>query len=359
MDKQIILRKTDQGNSATWHTERQFMINGTVGFTGLFQRAKNRSINSITSITIFISGVEQTQIDIDHVYENNKIDGFIMQSPNIPEKDKKKICIFIKVILQAICFHQFDDSKNEDTIDVSGIADYYDNNFELSINTQNRDQILENLTEIVKKDPNSLTADVILKVDLAKKIHQMEESVKELRALIDDDNTTEESLKEWLHKSVWVFGTNTKIKTHKLSEDHSVDLYITDGLSKFVDIVELKRANIPMYDIKDKYIYFKNEISEAIAQINHYIKDSQAFIDKNIAGNHSSEKVFICEPTGFLIVSRDKSKFSKNIIDSTTEEERAKQIKQLGSLYHDIQVLTWDDLYNKAINLLNIFKTEK
>ena len=108
----------------------------------------------------------------------------------------------------------------------------------------------------------------------------------------------------------------------------------------YADIVEIKKSNDELFDNKGK---ITPVFSKAIQQIIDYIDNALYYGDSK----RLSEKLkfSFLKPKGILIIGRRDSNIER--------------IKNLGYYFHNIEIITYDDVLDRGETILNHLQNKK
>lgn len=227
--------------------------------------------------------------------------------------------------------------KNLDEIKVCS------NNLSYKIQTDNNyDKVISNedFVKLIEKNINSID-DYYKLVSLKKK----ENAVLELEKIIQGEFKNEVDIQKFLKKNLWLFGSEyyTFIKEEKINSKNILD-GIPKNLDDFIDIIEVKlpTAELFRYDTNHNNYYSSSDLTKAIAQTQNYIFELEKMtIDDDYQNNNDC---IIAKPRGIILIG---SKAELNV--------REKQyLRILNSSYHNIHILTYQQLLLKAKNMLNL-----
>jgi len=165
------------------------------------------------------------------------------------------------------------------------------------------------------------------------KIPDYEKHIEEFENLINNSKK-ERELQRFLTEHPWLLGLEYETcKPQKIAPGQRYDFYI-EKYDGYADIVEIKKSNDKLFNNEGK---ITPVFSRAIQQIIDYIDDAIYY------GNNKrlSEKLKFnfLKPKGILIIGRR---------DSNTE-----RIKNLGYYFHNIEILTYDDVLDRGKTILS------
>lgn len=283
---------------------------------------------------------------------------------SIPHKHSEKIDVSLKIGRYTIPFRNVETQKpkSELTLDneelnalISYISEYYvpvNLGSGKYINVSDDDEELINkFKELVEN--NSDTAELLIKKGiLSDNVFVAATSIKKKDALIDFERNLGETLPEsfwqnWFTENKWVLGSDfAKIIDERNIDTENIADYIMRAFDGFVDLVEIKKPNGLQFwsATKDHNNYVPStDLVKAITQCLNYIyaiereANSAKFIEKT--------KSKVIKPRCILIFGRSN--------DWNDEQREAYRI--LNASYNQISILTYDQLLDRAKNVLGIF----
>lgn len=200
----------------------------------------------------------------------------------------------------------------------------------------------EKILDFIAKN-NILPNDLIAGIQNQIKIKAIEEF-----ELMLEQNLLEQKWQEWFKKNNWVLGSEfVRILDEREIDTENITDYLMQAYDGFVDIIEIKRPeeNFSFWaDRQDHSNYVPSgELTKAITQATKYIYEiereanSVKFLEK--VGNIKTIK-----PRCVLIFGRSK--------DWNNDQREAYRI--LNSSYHNLTVMTYDHVLNRAKRILGI-----
>jgi len=180
-------------------------------------------------------------------------------------------------------------------------------------------------------------------------LDEFKKDLKKFKSLLKN-NFKEKELQNWLYEHPWVFGP-TYIDNSKEEINRQGDWidFIMQRYDTFYDIFELKlpscklfsgkRNNkIPQNDVSRKYP-MSSEVKDAISQVIEYLEEYE--LDKtNIAWKKG---ISIHKPKATIVIGRNNK-----------DEKRA--MKTLNSYLNNIEIITYDDIVEKANNFIKLIE---
>lgn len=186
------------------------------------------------------------------------------------------------------------------------------------------------------------------------KIHleEFRKEIKNFKSLLKKESK-EKELQNWLYEHPWVFGPtyvdNSKEEINR--EGDKID-FLMQRYDTFYDIFELKlsscklfigknKNNTPQQDISRTYP-MSADVKDAISQVIEYLEEYE--LDKT---NISWKKgISIHKPKAIVVLGR-----------SNNEEKRA--LRTLNSYLNNIEIITYDDIVEKANNFIKLIENRK
>lgn len=212
------------------------------------------------------------------------------------------------------------------------------------IQTDNNDyeKVISNndFVKLIEENINSID-DYYKLVSLKKK----ENAVLELEKIIQGEFKNEIDIQRFLKKNLWLFGSEyyTFIKEEQINSQNILD-GIPKNLDDFIDIIEVKlpTAELFRYDTNHNNYYSSSELTKAIAQTQNYIFELEKMtVDDSYQNNNDCT---IIKPRGIILIG------SKNELSDGEKQ----YLRILNSSYHNIHILTYQQLLLRAKNMLSL-----
>lgn len=176
-------------------------------------------------------------------------------------------------------------------------------------------------------------------------IKKMELGIERLEKIISGTYKDEIEIQKFLMENIWMFGNSYSfvIDETKINAANILDL-IPKDLDGFVDIIEVKLPKVQLFRFDDshKNYYSSSSLTKAIAQTQNYIFElEQKTCDKDYQENNNCK---IIKPRGIIIIG------SSTILS----EEENKYLRILNSSYHNIYVMTYQQLLERAKKVFEV-----
>lgn len=176
-------------------------------------------------------------------------------------------------------------------------------------------------------------------------IKKREQAILDLEKIIKGKFKNEVFIQKFLKKNLWLFGSEycTFVKEEKINSKNILD-GIPKNLEDFIDIIEVKlpTAELFHYDTNHKNYYSSSELTKAIAQTQNYIFELEKMTSNN--SYQDDNDCVIARPRGIILIG------TKNELS----DEEKKYLRILNSSYHNIHILTYQQLLLRARNMLNL-----
>lgn len=217
--------------------------------------------------------------------------------------------------------------------DVSYKVQTTNNNFDKIITKDEFIQIIESNIDNIE--------DYYRLIDVKKK----NKAIIELEKIIKGNHGNEISIQKFLKKNLWLFGSEycTFVKEEKINSQNILD-GIPKSLESFIDVIEVKMPEVELFH-KDKghhNYYSSSDLTKAIAQTQNYIFELEKMTtNKNYQENNSCK---IIKPRGIILIG------SKNEL----KDDEKQYLRILNSSYHNLYILTYQQLLEKAKNMLTL-----
>jgi len=160
------------------------------------------------------------------------------------------------------------------------------------------------------------------------------------------EKALEPDWQKWFDNNPWVFKTDKiKIINRKaINTDSRVDTP-TENYDGFLDVFELKRPDFDFWEDKKDHNnwVWHSKLTAAITQLNNYLYEIDLEGDSK-----RFEKKFgkAMKPNGFLIYGRSNN----------WDDDKMKAYRLLNSSFHNITILTFDHVLERAKRILEILK---
>lgn len=147
----------------------------------------------------------------------------------------------------------------------------------------------------------------------------------------------EKELQAFLAKKPWLLGLEYEnAKPQKIAPSNRYDFYV-EKYDGYADIIEIKKAN---EDIFTKDGKITSAFSNALQQTIDYIDDASYYgNDKRLSKKMNFN---FLKPKGILIMGRNQN---------------AEKLKNLKYYFHNIEILTYDDIFERGKTILNQLQT--
>lgn len=227
----------------------------------------------------------------------------------------------------------------------------------------NGKELLKDIVGQLMDSTEDISTKELLKFGLTQnRIKKRYQELDDFQKIIDDPNILEVSgVQAALKKIPWIFGPEYTSYDFRPAGDVGLPdgrLKRVDGLS---DILEVKLPNEELLRTEKGRHYISLKCSEAIGQLTSYLEYYHSAYTMNKDDNTGGERLDddygrYYKPKGILLIGRRSKKDLNNTTSSTADNE-PKFMRRLLSYYHWIEILTYDDLLERARNgLTNLAK---
>ncbi len=272
-------------------------------------------------------------------------DNKAMQAIHISRRTKKGVYGSQEVTLlpsEALKLKKFLDT----IIHNNSISDY---RFNVDIDSLNEDNVTlisnDEFLKIIQKNISS-TDDFYNLLSLQK----MRIAVKELENIINGNYKNEVEIQKFLKKNIWMFGNNYSqiVEDGKINAKNIMDI-VPENIESFIDIIEVKLPNEELFRLDQSHnnYYASSKLTKAIAQTQNYIFElEQKSVDFEYQNKNNCK---IIKPRGIVLIG-SKEQLNEN-------EQR--YLRVMNSSYHNIQVMTYQQLLQQANNSLSFFDNKE
>lgn len=210
--------------------------------------------------------------------------------------------------------------------------------------------ILQKLTKQVKNQSDELyekkkviselmtNISVYRDQNLKNKVPEFKETLKNFKELVDAEKT-ESYYQKFLKNNFWMFGLEyISAKSQKMAGASNKPDFSLERYDKYRDIVEIKRPKTEIFVKSKNHFHQGQKLKEALAEVMDYV---DYFL------NHANDEIveygeMYYKPRAIIVIGRKKG-FEKNI-------------RQLNSFLHRIEIVTYDDLVERAQKIINFYE---
>ncbi len=290
------------------------------------------------TITLHKSAGGQQKIQCWLIESNDR---HIIQAIHISRRTKKGVYGSQEVTLlprEALKLKEYIDTIFHN----SNISNY---RFNVDINELNKKTVdlisNEEFLKIIQQNINS-TDDFYNLISIQK----MRIAVNELQEIINGNYRNEVEIQKFLKNNIWMFGNNYSqiVEDGKINAKNIMDI-VPENIESFVDIIEVKLPNEELfrYDQNHNNYYASSKLTKAIAQTQNYIFElEQKSVDFEYQNKNNCK---IIKPRGIVLIGSKKS----------LSEEEQQYLRIMNSSFHNIQVMTYQQLLQQANNSLGFF----
>jgi len=343
-------------------------------YTGSFNNEKGKYISvahDSNGDEMAISENTRTKITATFIRHKNKIVGlkftkYTKQSSLLlPDPESFNLPLDDLVTLKGFC--EFLDRSDLESLTSKtvtfGESITFDENLSRKLYTLGQSEsgkdLLKTVIEQLVDNSDDIDPSDMIKFGLTtNKIKQKQTELNAFEELIGKVDVKEVSeVQAELKKIPWIFGPEyTSYDFRPAGEAGLPDgrLKRVDGLS---DILEVKLPSEELLRSENSRYYVSLKCSEAIGQLTSYLEYyHSAYITNrhDETGNERIEDDFgkYYKPKGILLIGRRKKADGVKTTNSTADNE-PKFMRRLLSYYHWIEILTYDDLLERARNGLD------
>ena len=178
-------------------------------------------------------------------------------------------------------------------------------------------------------------------------IQKMELSIQRLQKIIEGDYKNEVEIQKFLKNNLWMFGNDYVfiIENGIINAQNILDV-IPLNYESYIDIIEVKLPREKLFNFDESHdnYYSTAYLTKAIAQTQNYIFElEKKAIDEEYQTKNACK---IIRPKGIILFG------STNALN---EGER-QYLRILNSSYHNLHVITYQQLLEKAQNTLQIWR---
>jgi hypothetical protein len=205
-------------------------------------------------------------------------------------------------------------------------------------------------SQLAEDEPDLLTKLSIARVQEEKK-KVVEEFKERLTKGEYSETTGDNSWQKWIFEQNWLFGNNYQkpIEKAKINLLGIMPDYLFPTLDGFVDILEIKlpSENVILEDLNHKGSWkWCGVTNEAIGQVVNYLAELDRMrldIERELRKEFELE-LLILKPRAYILIG--------DSLNWTTEKKEG--LRNLNSSLHEITVITYRDLCDRAEHLANL-----
>ena len=181
-------------------------------------------------------------------------------------------------------------------------------------------------------------------------IQKMELAIERLARIIEGEFENEIAIQKFLKDNIWMLGNDYVfiIENGKINPKNILDI-VPRNFENYIDIVEVKLPTEKLFNYDDSHnnYYSTAGLTKAIAQTQNYIFELER---KSLDAEYQQvNNCAIVRPKGIIIMGSN---------NPPVDEER-RYLRILNSSYHNLQIITYQQLLTKAENTLRILKEEQ
>ena len=175
------------------------------------------------------------------------------------------------------------------------------------------------------------------------RLKEMRAAVAALREHLDAGRTDEEIYQKWCDEHSWAFGNAYVIRdrVRDISAGDRTDLLLPTVISRFRDIIELKRPDMEVliYDRTHRDHYWSADVSRAIGQAHRYL---DVLHEEAASGLRDHPEIVAYYPRAIIVIGRSAG----------WDLDRLRALRGLNSRLNGITVMTYDQLLAQGERLL-------
>ncbi len=180
-------------------------------------------------------------------------------------------------------------------------------------------------------------------------VQKMELAVQELGNIVNGEFKNEVEIQKFLKENLWMFGNDYAhiVEDEKINAQNILDI-IPQNIESYVDIIEVKLPGEILFHFDESHrnYYCTSKLTKAIAQTQNYIYE----LDRKSADERYQQKnnCRIVRPRGMILYGSNE-----NLDASQTQ-----YLRILNASYHNLQIITYQQLLQKAQNTLAFSKCD-
>lgn len=172
-------------------------------------------------------------------------------------------------------------------------------------------------------------------------LNSLKLAISELQDILELEQANESYLQECLTRNPILFGTEYRrvIPQHRFGSEFIAD-YALEKVSGIIDVVEIESSTHKLYKKKGDPSASLIHAEQQILDWLNWIEMESSYARRNLPG--------LQQPVGYVIIGRSLS---------LTDTDRCRLNRRNATYRGSIVILTYDDLLNRANNLLYVFNS--
>ena len=174
-------------------------------------------------------------------------------------------------------------------------------------------------------------------------LQKMDIAVERLENILSGDYINEVSIQKFLRENIWMFGNDYVfvVEENKINANNILDL-IPQNIESYIDIIEVKLPNEKLFafDSSHHNYYPTSNLTRAISQTQNYVFELENKVNDEKYQQKNNCKII--RPRGIILYGSD--------IELNDDEK--KYLRILNASYHNLQIVTYQQLLEKAKNTI-------
>jgi len=180
-------------------------------------------------------------------------------------------------------------------------------------------------------------------------IQKMEVAVNRLEKIISGDFVNETDIQRFLRSNIWMFGNDYVyvVEDNKINAQNILDI-LPQNYESYVDIIEVKLPSEKLFNFDSSHNnhFSTSSLTKAIAQTQNYIFELEK---KSFDSSHQKEYEYkIIRPKGIILFGSQEP----------LSDSEKQYLRVLNSSFHNLQVITYQQLLDKAKSTVQVGKSE-
>lgn len=178
-------------------------------------------------------------------------------------------------------------------------------------------------------------------------IQKMDLAINTLENIINGNYKNEVEIQHFLKENLWMFGNDYSyiIENSVVNAQNILDM-IPQNFESYIDIIEVKLPKEKLFNFDNDHnnYYSTSHLTKAIAQTQNYIFELEKKTSDELYQNKNNCKVI--KPKGTILFGSHPQ----------LNEHEQQYLRILNSSYHNLKIITYQQLLEKAKNTLQIWK---
>ncbi|MCY7346665.1 MAG: DUF4263 domain-containing protein [Pyrinomonadaceae bacterium] len=200
-------------------------------------------------------------------------------------------------------------------------------------------KILSKHERVFPFEINIINKTILPQLKIASFINRIDEVIIKLKDIVCSEERNENKIQSFLTENPVLLGTEYKrvIPKHLLGAEYEMD-YALERYDGIYDLIEIESSNLKLFTKQGNPTKELVHAEQQVLDWQQWVEEKNFYAQEKLKG--------ISSPKGFIIIGRYESENDK------------KKLKRRNATFNGIQILTYNDLIEKAKTLLSKIKSE-